>query len=165
MRAVLITGSARKDGNTLHMANALAAKTGWHVINLSDYLISPYDYDHNNTGDDFLPLMQTITAQYDTLIFATPVYWYAMSGTMKTFFDRLTDLVTIEKDLGRQLRGKKMAVISNSEGDNLGNDFWLPFIATANYLGMRYTANMHGIATTGNDKETDEFITKVNRQV
>jgi multimeric flavodoxin WrbA len=42
----------------------------------------------------------------------TPVYWYTMSGIMKVFFDRFSDLLRIEKDLGRKLRGKSMAVIS-----------------------------------------------------
>ena len=61
--------------------------------------------------------METIIQKYDTIIFATPVYWYSMSGTLKTFFDRLSDLLHYKKELGRQMRGKKMAMISNS-GEN-----------------------------------------------
>ncbi|MCP4458779.1 MAG: NAD(P)H-dependent oxidoreductase [Cytophagales bacterium] len=38
---------------------------------------------------------------------ATPVYWYSMSGIMKVFLDRIYDVLTIEKELGRKLHGKK----------------------------------------------------------
>ncbi len=51
--------------------------------------------------------MNDIVDKYDVLIFATPVYWYSMSGIMKVFFDRITDLLTIKKDIGRKLKGKK----------------------------------------------------------
>ena len=108
-----------------------------------DYEISHYDYSHANQEDDFLDLMRRIMDEYDVLIFATPVYWYAMSGIMKVFFDRLTDLLKIEKDLGRKLRGKYMAVLSSSNGDNLGDHFWLPFRKSAAYLGMHYVGDLH----------------------
>jgi hypothetical protein len=62
---------------------------------------------------------------------------------MKVFFDRITDLLTIEKDLGRQLRGKSMATLSCSVGNHLGDLFWLPFSETAKYLGMNYIGNLH----------------------
>lgn len=87
--------------------------------------------------------MKNIIEGYDTLVFATPVYWYAMSGIMKVCFDRITDLLTIEKELGRQLRGKNMGALSCSNGDNLGDDFWHPFIKIAEYLGMNYLGNVH----------------------
>jgi len=61
----------------------------------------------------------------------------------------LTDLLTIEKDLGRTLRGKKMAVITSSAECNMGEDFWIPFKASADYLGMPYIANLH--STEGED--------------
>lgn len=151
-------GSARSDGDTQNLVNNLIAKTGWDSINLNDYTIQPYDYTHSNSKDDYLPLMARLIKDYDVFIFATPVYWYAMSGTMKHFFDRFTDLLTINKDLGRQLRQKKMAAISSSSGDNLGDNFWLPFIATANYLGMHYLGNMHGLANSDNEATLNSFI-------
>lgn len=63
----------------------------------------------NSRNADYLNLMKQILDKYETLILATPVYWYSMSGIMKVFFDRLTDLLTIEKEFGRKLRGKKTA--------------------------------------------------------
>lgn len=161
MKKLIILGSARSDGETKKLVTQLTAQTGWDVIDLNNYNIYNYDYDHNNRNDDFLPLMRDILPQYDTLILATPVYWYAMSGIMKTFFDRLTDLLTIEKDLGRTLRGKKMAVITSSAEGNLGNDFWIPFKASADYLGMPYIANSHCMEGEDNTARLTVFIEEI----
>ena len=131
MKKVIISGSSRKDGDTKKVIDQLIKKSNWDVIDLNDYTISYYDYEHKNRHDDYLPLMKKIVKEYDTIIFATPVYWYAMSGILKVFFDRITDLLTIEKELGRALRGKKMAAISCSIGNHLETVFWLPFSETA----------------------------------
>jgi hypothetical protein len=54
------------------------------------------------------------------------------------FFDRTTDLLTIEKDRGRKLRGKSMAAISSSGCGESGENFCLPFSESAEYLGIKY---------------------------
>ena len=136
MRTLIILGSSRKDGDAKKVVDALTGIAGWDYIDLNDYDIGYYDYEHRNLDDDYLGLMRRIIADYDVLIFVTPVYWYAMSGIMKVFFDRITDLLDEEKDLGRKLRGKSMAAVSCSAGDNLGEAFWLPFSETARDLGM-----------------------------
>lgn len=143
MNAIIIVGSSRNDGGTNAVVQFLQQFSSWDMIDLNDYDFSYYDYSHENAGDDFIPLMCRIITQYDTFIFATPVYWYSMSGIMKVFFDRITDLLEIEKDLGRQLRGKKMAAISSSIGNHLGDHFWLPFSETAAYLGIQYLTHQH----------------------
>ena len=158
MKKVVIAGSSRNDGETLNLTNELIEKSKWDLINLNDYNFSYYDYNHENRNDDYLDLMKRIITKYDTLIFATPVYWYSMSGIMKVFFDRITDLLEIEKDLGRKLRGKNMAAISCSIGNNLGEYFWLPFIETANYLGMEYLGNVHTVTGENKEKKIKEFI-------
>lgn len=157
MNKVIIVGSARNDGDTAALVNKLKELADWDIVDLNDYDIGFYDYEHLNRQDDFLPLIKKLIDQYDTFIFATPVYWYAMSGIMKVFFDRISDLLTIEKALGRRLRGKNMAVISTSNGNNLGESFWLPFTASAEYLGMTYLANLHTISGRMNHDELNQF--------
>ena len=161
MKKIIITGSSRNDGDTKTLANELIKKSNWDLIDLNDYDFGYYDYEHNNKNDDYIKLMRKIINKYDTLIFVTPVYWYSMSGIMKVFFDRITDLLTIEKELGRKLRGKNMAAISCSVGNNLGDTFWLPFSETANYLGMEYLGNLHTIAGEKNELELEEFIKRI----
>lgn len=164
MKKVIIVGSSRNDGNAMNLSKKLIEKSEWDLINLNDYEISYFDYEHKNRNDDFLNLIKEIVKKYETLIFVTPIYWFAMSGIMKVFFDRFTDLLTIERALGRKLRGKKMAVISCSVGENLGENFWLPFSETAKYLGMQYIGNSHTITGENNELKITEFIRKIEKQ-
>ena len=163
MKVVVIVGSSRKDGDTANLTKQLIEKSNWDLIDLNDFGFSYFDYKHENRNDDYLTLIRKIVEKYDTLIFATPVYWYSMSGIMKVFFDRLTDLVTIEKELGRKLRGKRMAVITSSTGENLGEHFWLPFSESAKYLGMEYIANTHTIAGEKNELKITDFINLIEK--
>jgi len=126
-KKVIILGSARKNGNTTKIVDEIVKESGIDVIDLSDYNISHYDYESKNREDDFLPLIRRILEEYDTLIFATPIYWYNMSGIMKVFFDRFSDLIRIEKETGRKLRGKKIGVISNSHDNEIEESFYIPF--------------------------------------
>ena len=158
MKKVIILGSSRNNGDTKKIVSELLSSSDFDVIDLTEYNISYFDYKHANQNDDFINLMKLITDKYDVLIFATPVYWYAMSGTMKVFFDRFTDLLHLEKEIGRKLRNKSMAVISSSNGDNLGTDFWLPFKRFAEYLGMNYLADLHTIAGKVESDEIARFI-------
>jgi len=163
MKKVLIVGSSRNDGDTAYLTNVLVKLSKWDVIDINNYNFSYFDYKHKNRDDDYLTLMSEIINKYDTLIFVTPVYWYSMSGIMKVFFDRITDLLTIEKELGRRLREKKMAVISCSTGENLGENFWLPFLETAKYLGMEYIGNVHTITGENNSQKIVDFIKLIQK--
>ncbi|MFN0140831.1 MAG: flavodoxin family protein [Pyrinomonadaceae bacterium] len=163
MRKLIILGSSRKDGDTKRIVDELISISDWDLIDLNDYDFGYYDYEHKNLDDDYLDLMRTIIANYDVLIFATPVYWYAMSGIMKVFFDRITDLLDEEKELGRKLRGKSMAAISCSIGDNLGESFWLPFSETARYLGMSYLGHTHTIVGNDETENLKQFVSKVEK--
>jgi len=163
-KVIVVVGSSRNDGDTKKLVDKLVILSGFDSIDLNNYNFSYYDYEHNYVNDDYMGLMRRLIADYDTFLFATPVYWYAMSGIMKVFFDRITDLLDHEKDLGRNLRNKKMAVISCSIGNNLGANFWLPFIETSNYLGMKYIGNLHTIADQIDENELKEFIDAVNNK-
>jgi len=140
---VIIQGSARSNGDTNTIINELNKDHNFDVIDLKTKNIGHFEYDFTNAEDDFLPLMEEIIAKYDTIVFATPVYWYNMSGVLKVFFDRLSDLLHYKKELGRQLRGKSMAMISNNNYDDLKDGFSMPFKESANYLGMTYLGDTH----------------------
>ncbi|HJS00111.1 MAG TPA: NAD(P)H-dependent oxidoreductase [Flavobacterium sp.] len=142
-KSVIIVGSSRKNGNTTRIVSEISSQFNIEVVNLSDYVFSYYDYESKNRNDDFFELVKEIIEKYDTLIFATPVYWYSMSGIMKVFFDRFSDLIRIEKETGRKLRGKNMAVISNSHDSEIDYDFYIPFKKSADYLGMNYLGQKH----------------------
>lgn len=164
MKKIIIIGSSRNDGDTKKLVSKLMFHSKWESINLNDYVFSYFDYSHKNKDDDFIPLMKKITTEYTTIIFATPVYWYSMSGIMKVFFDRITDLLTIEKEIGRKFKNISMAVISCSEGDNLGDSFWLPFKKTAEYLEMDYITDLHTYSNKINSQEIKCFIDTIEKR-
>ncbi len=83
---------------------------------------------------------------------------------MKVFFDRITELLDNEKDLGRKLLRKSMAAISCSIGDNLSGYFWLPFSENARYLGMNYLSNIHTIAGNDERENLKRFVVSLERQ-
>ena len=161
-KTIIVLGSSRSNGDTKQLVNYLIQQHQWDFLDLNDLNFSYYDYQHYNESDDFLPSIERIL-EYDTIIFATPIYWYTMSGVMKVYFDRISDLLTIRKDMGRQLRGKSMAVISCSDDDGLRQGFLMPFVESADYLGMNYLGHVHGYVNDGIiDKEVkkrlDEFL-------
>jgi multimeric flavodoxin WrbA len=156
-RKVIVVGSSRSNGNTTKIVDEIATQYNIDVINLNDYKFSYYDYESKNREDDFLPLIKLIIEKYDTLIFATPIYWYSMSGIMKVFFDRFSDLIRIEKETGRKLRGKNFAVISNSHDSEIDFDFYIPFRKSAEYLGMKYLGDKHFNADQFNSKDKIEL--------
>ena len=141
--SVIIQASAKSTGDTNIVVNELNKYNTFDVIDLKTKKIGHFEYDFSNSNDDFLPLMEDIIAKYDTIVFATPIYWYNMSGILKAFFDRLSDLLHHKKELGRQLRGKKMAMISNNNYDDIKDGFSMPFKESANYLGMEYLGDTH----------------------
>ncbi len=142
-KTIIILGSSRSDGDTAKVVFKIQQHLNCDIVDLNDYAISYYDYAHMNQDDDFLPLMKRIINNYQNIIVATPVYWYTMSGIMKVFFDRISDLLTIEKDLGRALRGKNFAAISCCIDSSVDEEFWHPFKRSAKYLGMNYLGNVH----------------------
>lgn len=142
MKRVIIQGNSRSIGNTNKVVRILQNHLDCDLINLNELNIGQYDYENGNQNDDFIPTIKKIV-EYDLIIFATPVYWFSMSGIMKTFFDRITDCLKIEKETGRKLRGKNMAVISCGSDGVENEGFFIPFERSAEYLGMNYFGHIH----------------------
>ena len=169
-KTVIIQGSSRSDGDTSKIVNYLVSNNPIDVIDLCTKNIGHYDYNYKNQDDDFIELANDVINKYDTIIFATPVYWYSMSGILKVFFDRISDLLRIHQDTGRQLRGKNMAMISTSNHDDLIAGFSMPFVESANYLGMNYLGDIHTYVENdaldeGVKLRIDSFIENIKKAI
>lgn len=162
MNPVIIFGSSHSFGKTRKVVDVLFEKSNIQFFDLNHMNISPFDYEHRNKHDDFIPLIKKLLC-YDTWIIATPIYWYSMSTQHKIFFDRFADLLNFEKDLGRQLRGKKVFVVA-SFGESYPKGFDELFQQICNYLGMEYLRSI--LIYSGDDnteylKKNDDHMMKV----
>jgi multimeric flavodoxin WrbA len=137
MSVLAILGSARGDSHTLALVDAVLAQRPATRIDLRELDIHHYEYDRPAERDDFIKVADAMAA-HSVIVFATPVYWYAMSGRMKVFFDRFTDLVTVRKELGRKLKGRTVLVLACGSEPELPEGFEAPFRETAGYLQMNY---------------------------
>ncbi|HWK22819.1 MAG TPA: flavodoxin family protein [Ureibacillus sp.] len=93
MSIAVIYGSTREEGNTEWLTEQVIEGLSVEKIHLREYNILPIkDERHSESGfqevsDDYNAILDKVL-QHDILIFATPIYWYSMSGTMKLFIDR-----------------------------------------------------------------------------
>jgi multimeric flavodoxin WrbA len=147
---VALFASSRRHGNTGRLMDQVAGELKIEVIDLAQRKLSAFDYEHRNRGDDFEPLMDYVL-DFEQIIFASPVYWYAMSPPMKIFVDRISDLLDLPDLLakGRRLRGKDAHVLCTSIEDEATPCFVTAFRETFNYLGMRYGGLLHANCRDG----------------
>ncbi len=161
-KIAVILGTSRPNGNTTSLVEILKendTNDQCHTFDLHDYNYSYFHYENENKEDDFLPLIEEIL-KFDIILFVTPVYWYAMSAQMKVFFDRLSDLLTIRKDLGRTLKGKHTYLLAHGGTDSeLPEGFEIPFKRTSEYFDMIYL-DSHYLQFKGDDinqKQIDDL--------
>jgi NAD(P)H-dependent FMN reductase len=144
LSTIAVLSSSRRRGNTGQLIDRIALELDIEVVDLSSLRMSSYDYEHLNRNDDFEPLMKRLLA-HDQIIFATPIYWYAVSAAMKVFLDRFSDLLELPELLcvGRRLRGKNAYIACTSICEEPAVEFMGAFRETFNYLGMHFAGVAH----------------------
>jgi multimeric flavodoxin WrbA len=142
-KGLILQASSRSDGNTRKIVSRLQKDTNYDVIDLAQLRIEHFDYKFKNQDDDFSALIKNIANNYETIIFATPVYWYSMSGLLKVFLDRISDCLIIDKETGRKLRGKSLGLVicGSQPEETIGFDTAIK--SAAEYLGMGYLGYVH----------------------
>jgi multimeric flavodoxin WrbA len=135
----VILASARNDVNTAKLVERLSENLGEQakVFDLSKLIIEQFEYERYDDRDDFRSVV-AMMLQSQHIVFATPVYWYSMSATLKVFFDRLTDLLhdPIDRISGRSLASRNVWLISTGTEEGLPSGFDVPFARTAAYFDM-----------------------------
>jgi multimeric flavodoxin WrbA len=139
--SLVILGTARDESNTLKALTASSHFRDFDLVELHKLNIAPYSY-RNPPVDDFLAVAEQML-KAEVIVFATPVYWYAMSGVLKTFFDRLTDLISTSRPIGRGLKGKSTYLFSTGSDDVLPEGFEIPFKKTSEYFGMNFKGSFY----------------------
>ncbi|HEX8319280.1 NAD(P)H-dependent oxidoreductase [Longimicrobium sp.] len=168
MNLVAVVGSARRDGDCTRLIDAVLAGRPAQRFDLASLHVRDYEYGRAVEGDDFLAVAEAL-ANADGVLFATPVYWYAMSGVLKRFFDRLTDLITVQKPLGRRLAGRSVWVAACGTDPALPEGFDVPFRRTAAYFDMIYDSTLYvsirngEVLSSEQAREADEFGARIFR--
>jgi len=147
---IALFSSSRRHGNTGRLIDRIASELKIETVDLAGLRISPFDYDHCNRDDDFEPLMRRVLA-HNQIIFASPIYWYAVSAGMKVFLDRISDFLELPDLLpeGRGLRGKTGYVVCTSASAEAAPEFMSAFDEVFRYLGMRLGGALHVNCTDG----------------
>ena len=171
LSTIALFSSSRRHGNTGQLIDRIALELNIEVVDLTTLRMSSYDYDHLNRNDDFEPLMKHVLA-HDQIVFATPIYWYAVSPSMKVFLDRFSDLLELPDLLseGRRLRRKNAFIVCTSTCDEPSVEFMGAFRETFDYLGIHFGGVVHvncqdGYLPAVHDSEALKFATLVREAV
>jgi multimeric flavodoxin WrbA len=142
-----IDGSPHKDGTTAMMLKKFLAGVERHggatkLVHLTDNKINPclgcYSKDPELckfpcVQKDDMQKIYPLLLKADAIVFGTPVYWFNMSGPMKTFIDRLTCCAAG----GYLLEGKVGVFFAVSKEDEGGKVTATVSMASAmNHLGL-----------------------------
>lgn len=138
MKNIVILGTNRNDSNTAKAVQELCPFQDYDLFDLRQLSIAPYNYQKEYPESDNYLQIAVAMSQADNIVFATAVYWYSMSASLKNFFDRFSDLISTQKSIGRSLKGKKTYLISTGWELSLPVGFEEPFRLTSEYFEMKY---------------------------
>jgi GrpB-like predicted nucleotidyltransferase (UPF0157 family) len=136
-KILIVVGSSEGHQNTKKYSLDCFSNQNHEVVDLFESGLQAYSY--KKVPDDvFFRTVEKII-QADLTVLATPVYWYSMSGVMKDFLDRFSNLMSgPNKNLGESLYGKKVMLLATGSDLKLPMGFEVPFVSTAIYFGMDY---------------------------
>ena len=107
-------------------------------------------------GDDVAEILGKVKAA-DTLVFVTPIYYYELSGQLKTLLDRLNPLYPQEYSF----RDVYLMTTSAEEGDEVvetavgGLKGWIACFEKARFAGV---FNGGGVSDTGEGSAREELL-------
>ena len=169
-RIVYLVASSRLDGNTWALLEHMNSLHQFKAIDLGARHISYFDYSHKNIDDEFIGTVEELL-EFDTIGFVSPVYWYTVSAQMKTFIDRISDLLSERKDLGRALAGKNTFLIATGgTDDSLPQGMEDTIKLTSQYMDMKFLGSFYAKATgtreflDGSLEDANKFLDHICKQ-
>jgi multimeric flavodoxin WrbA len=131
-RVLVVSSSPRRDGNSRRLADAALAgarEAGQEaeLVHLDDHVRhflrdcrECRDACGRCTIDDgYGELLRDRVLPADGLLLATPVYWYGVSGQLKTFFDRMLCYIAASSEeadrYAQGIVGKRIGLLLSSE--------------------------------------------------
>ncbi|GGB46721.1 NAD(P)H-dependent oxidoreductase [Fictibacillus barbaricus] len=163
MKIAVLFGSSRDHGNTETLTKLALEGMQYTSFYLKNYKVNPIDdLRHTKSGfvkvdDDYDELMREVI-HHEILIFATPVYWYGMSGVIKKFIDRFSQSLRDESLNFKDKMGRKKAFVITVGGDNPRIKA-LPLIQQFQYIfdfsGTEFAGYLIGKANAPHEIQSD----------
>jgi multimeric flavodoxin WrbA len=160
MNITMFVGSSRKDGNSEQLADLVVRDIEHKKVYIKDLNIIPIeDLRHSPNGfqaldDDYDQLIEALEKS-DVIIFATPIYWYSMSGLMKNMIDRFSQAIRDERYPNLKEHLKTIQTIVIAVGGNEPRIKGLPLIQqfkyTFEFLNMPFSSYIIGEANKPGD--------------
>lgn len=148
-KILFMNSSPNRNGNTYRIGEELLKDKAHEVLQMADYRISQYGqvFEDDEIKDVFKKI-----AECDTLVIGSPVYWYTVSGMLKTFIDRLYMLPEADA-----LRGKKLYLFA--QGSLLSQDTVKSIEFLSNRLSYLMGMELKGVITDSSDG--NEILSKM----
>lgn len=166
-KIVVITGSPRKEGNSIAMTEAFVkAAEG------KGYSVTRFDAAFANVGgchacetcykkgrpcsfdDDFNKVAPAIL-EADVVVFSMPVYWYSIPAQIKAVIDKLFSFVVGGKDIS----GKKCALMACCEENDMSvfDGVRIPMERSASLMKWEMAGEVlvPGVLNVGDIEKTD----------
>nr|WP_250886548.1 flavodoxin family protein [Bacillus sp. SM2101] len=163
MKILNILGSSRKNGNSEYLTDQMLQDVAYKKLFLHDYHIKDIvDKRHTEEGfhlveDDYEDIIQSLLS-HDVIVFTTPLYWYGMSGQMKTFIDRWSQYLRDERFNFKEEMSKKKAYVVVTGGNK--KIVALPLIQQFHYIfdfvNMEFVDYLLGQGNEPMDVKMDE---------
>jgi multimeric flavodoxin WrbA len=164
MKILVLYGSSRPNGNSELLTGKMLEGLDYTAIYLREKHIEPI-VDKRHTPEGFTPVgddYESIVKQlllHDIIIFATPLYWYGMSGVMKDFIDRWSQSLRSSEYNFKEALSQKQSYVIVTGGDNPKVKA-LPLIQQFSYIfgfvGMPFTGYIIGQGNAPGDVLSDE---------
>jgi multimeric flavodoxin WrbA len=163
MKIAVLSGSSRPNGNTETLALRAVEKHNYKLFNLRDYHIDPInDLRHDPNGfqpvdDDYEELIKELL-EYDVWVYATPIYWYGMSGVMKNFVDRWSQFLRDPQLQFKEKMSQKKAYVVICGGDQAkvkGLPLIMQFKYIFDFVGTEFGGYVIGQASKPEDINKD----------
>lgn len=174
MRVLVVNASPRRDGNSARLGASAAegARDAGHtvtLVHLDDHLqhfLRDCRRCRDESGrctidDGYERLLRDEVLPADAIVLATPLYWYGVSGQLKTFFDRMFCFIAASQPDSERfvsgLAGKRLGVLIASEETYPGAALGLihQIQEYARYTHSALVGIVRGIGNTRGDVEHD----------
>jgi multimeric flavodoxin WrbA len=174
VNVLVVNASPRRDGNSARLASSSAegAREAGHtvaLVHLDDHL-QHFLRDCRRCRDEhgcctiedgYERLLRDQVVPAEAIVLATPLYWYGVSGQLKTFFDRMFCFIAASQPDSEHfvsgLSGKRLALLISSEETYPGASLALihQIQEYSRYTHSAFVGVVRGIGNRRGDVELD----------